>query len=100
MAIKRAQLNRHVKLASAHAALLLYTAFALFPVILVVINSLKTRRAIFTSPYTFPSPETWDPVGYQTVTKNANFTHYFVNSVNVTLISLLMILIAGAMAAY
>ena len=35
---------------AAHAALLTYTAIALFPVFVIVINAFKSRRAIFTEP--------------------------------------------------
>ena len=84
----------------AHAALLLYTALALFPIILVILNSIKSRRAIFTSPYAFPTPETFDPVGYQTVLSRAGFPNYFVNSLIVTTGALLLIFIAGTMAAH
>ena len=34
----------------AHAVLIAYTLIALFPVVLVVINSFKSRAAIFGSP--------------------------------------------------
>ena len=40
-----------------HAALLIYTAFALFPVLLVVLNSFKSRRAIFRNLYVYAGPE-------------------------------------------
>ena len=35
---------------SVHAVLILYTALALFPIILVIMNSFKSKRAIFGSP--------------------------------------------------
>ncbi|NLX11129.1 MAG: carbohydrate ABC transporter permease [Chloroflexi bacterium] len=89
-----------LQLLGAHAILLAYTALALFPVFLVVINSVKGRRAIFASPYALPTPETWDLVGYDTVLLRADFERYFVNSTIVTLGALLLILLAGSMAAY
>lgn len=92
--------SRWWQIAAAHAALLLYTFIAIFPVFLVVINSFKSRRAIFGSPYALPTPETWDPVGYETVFKNANFDQYFINSIIVTVGALLLILLAGTMVAY
>jgi raffinose/stachyose/melibiose transport system permease protein len=95
-----AGLGRFWQLAAAHAALLLYTAIALFPIGLVVINSLKARTAIFRSPLALPTPETWDPVGYETVLRNANFDLYFRNSLIVTVVSLFLILLAGTMAAF
>jgi raffinose/stachyose/melibiose transport system permease protein len=88
------------QIAGAHVALLLYTIIALFPVVLVVINSFKTRNAIFGSPYALPNAETFDPIGYQTVFNNANFGGYFVNSLIVTVVTLILILIAGSMASF
>lgn len=85
---------------SAHAALLLYTAVALFPVLLVIINSFKNRRAIFGSPYTLPTSETFDLVGYETVFKRASFDNYFLNSLIVTVGALILIFVAGTMAAH
>lgn len=89
-----------LQLLSAHAVLLLYASIAMFPVLLVIINSFKNRRAIFGSPYTLPTPETFDPVGYETVFKRASFDHYFLNSIVVTVGALLLIFIAGTMAAH
>ena len=94
------QPGRILQLLGAHAILLAYTALALFPVFLVVINSVKGRRAIFSSPYALPTPETWDLVGYDTVLLRADFERYFINSTIVTLGALLLILLAGSMAAY
>lgn len=84
----------------AHLFLLAYTAFALFPVVLVVINSFKGRRAIFKAPYALPNKETWDLIGYEKVLDNAHFDQYFVNSTVVTLGALFLILIGGSMAAF
>lgn len=92
--------SRWWQLAAAHLALLLYTALALFPVVLVLINSFKSRRAIFSSPYALATPETFDMVGYETVFENTNFGLYFVNSLIVTVGALVLILLAGAMASY
>jgi raffinose/stachyose/melibiose transport system permease protein len=89
-----------VSLALPHAILLAYTLFALFPVVLIVVNSLKSRDAIFSVPYLPPLPSTFDLVGYQTLFARSNFPLYFVNSFIVTTISLFFILLAGSMAAY
>jgi raffinose/stachyose/melibiose transport system permease protein len=86
--------------AGAHTILLFYTAIALFPIVLVVLNSFKNRKAIFAQPYTFPTPETWDLIGYETVFQRSNFGLYFQNSIIVTVSSLLLIFFAGTMAAY
>ena len=83
-----------------HVILLAYTLFALFPVVLIVINSFKTREAIFSVPYQPPLPGTFDLVGYQTVFSRSSFQRYFVNSFIVTTASLFFVLWAGSMAAY
>lgn len=89
-----------LQLLGAHGILLAYTALALFPIVLVLVNSFKTRRAIFKTPYALPNSETWSTIGYETVFKRANFPDYFLNSLIVTVSALILILIAGTMAAW
>ena len=83
-----------------HAALLAYTAVAAFPIALVVINSFKSRRAIFGTPYALPNSETFSLVGYQTVFSGARFDLYFLNSLIVTGVSLAAVLLFASMAAH
>lgn len=85
---------------AAHAILIAYTLIALFPVWVILINSVKSRRAIFGAPLAFPTPETWDLVGYTTVLENGDFFGYFLNSLIVTVASLFLVLLFGAMAAF
>ena len=40
---------------AAHAALITYTLIALFPVFVIVINSFKSRKAIFSDPLALPT---------------------------------------------
>ena len=84
----------------AHAILITYTVIALFPVFVTVINSLKSRKAIFADPLALPGPATFDLVGYQTVLKQGDFFQYFLNSMTVTVASLFFVLLFGAMAAF
>jgi raffinose/stachyose/melibiose transport system permease protein len=97
MAAARSSLPRT---AAAHAVLLAYTLIALFPVFVIVINSFKSRRAIFAEPLAIPTAETFDLVGYQTVLKQGDFFLYFQNSMIVTVASLFFVLLFGAMAAF
>jgi raffinose/stachyose/melibiose transport system permease protein len=85
---------------AAHAVLIAYTLIALFPVWVILINSVKSRRAIFGQPLAFPTPGTWDLVGYTTVLENGDFLGYFLNSLIVTVASLVLVLLFGAMAAF
>jgi raffinose/stachyose/melibiose transport system permease protein len=84
----------------AHAILLTYTVIALSPVILVVMNSFKSRAGIFGAPLTPPTPRTFDLIGYTTVIGQGDFIHYFQNSLVVTVASLFFVLLFGAMAAF
>ena len=85
---------------AAHAILLTYSVIALFPVLVIVINSFKSRKAIFRSPLSFPDSETFNLVGYETVIKQGDFLLYFQNSLIVTVVSLTLVLLFGAMAAF
>ncbi|MGD9912780.1 MAG: carbohydrate ABC transporter permease [Rhizobiaceae bacterium] len=86
--------------AAAHAVLIAYTVIALFPVVLIVVNSFKSRNAIFRSPLAPPTAETFDLVGYTTVMNQGDFFAYFQNSLIVTVASLFFVLLFGAMAAF
>ncbi len=97
MAQARSSLPRTL---AAHAVLILYTLIALFPVFVVVVNSFKSRRAIFAQPLALPGAGTFDLVGYRTVLGQGDFLHYFQNSLVVTVASLFCVLLFGAMAAF
>jgi raffinose/stachyose/melibiose transport system permease protein len=86
--------------AAAHLVLIVYTVIALFPIVLVLVNSVKTRKAIFGAPLVPPTPETFTLEGFQTVLAQGDFTLYFANSLIVTVVSLFLILLLGAMAAF
>jgi raffinose/stachyose/melibiose transport system permease protein len=83
-----------------HLALLGYTLIALFPVYLTIANSFKDRASIFRSPLMIPTPSTFSMIGYQTVTGQGNFLLYFLNSGIVTLVTIFLVLLFGAMAAF
>ncbi|MCA1405786.1 carbohydrate ABC transporter permease [Ensifer sp. IC3342] len=86
--------------AGVHVALIAYTLIALFPVFLTIANSFKSRNAIFREPLALPTPETFSLIGYQTVLKQGDFLGYFQNSTIVTVVSIALVLLFGAMAAF
>jgi raffinose/stachyose/melibiose transport system permease protein len=92
--------NSFSRSAAAHAILIAYTIIALFPVFIIVINSFKSRNAIFRTPMAPPTAETFDLVGYRTVLAQGDFLQYFQNSFIVTVASLFFVLLFGAMAAF
>ncbi len=83
-----------------HLILIGYCVIALFPIVLIVINSFKSRAGIFGAPYALPTAETFSLIGYETVFSRANFGTNFLNSLIVTGASLLLILLIGSMAAF
>lgn len=93
-------LNRAVQWLLVHGVLLAYTLLAVYPVLLVLINSFKKRQAIFRNPYALPTPETFSLAGYDTVFSRAAFPNYFLNSLIVTGGALVLIFILGSMASF
>lgn len=83
-----------------HLALGTYTLIALFPVFLTIVNSFKDRGSIFRSPLQLPGPSSFSLVGYETVLKQGDFVGYFTNSMTVTCVSIFLVLLFGAMAAF
>jgi raffinose/stachyose/melibiose transport system permease protein len=83
-----------------HLILLVYAAISLFPLLVVLINSFKSRKAIFASPLRLPFGDAFSLVGYETVMKRGDFPLYFLNSLIVTASSLVFVLLFGAMAAF
>jgi raffinose/stachyose/melibiose transport system permease protein len=82
------------------AILIGYAVIAIFPVLLIAMNSLKTRAAIFTQPYVPPLPGSFSLAGYQTMFERAHFGRYFMNSGLVAGSSMTLILLLGAMAGF
>lgn len=89
-----------INLTFAHIALITYTIIALFPVVIILINSFKSRKAIFRDPLALPNSDSFTMIGYETVFKQGDFLQYFQNSMIVTVASLFFILLFGAMAAF
>ena len=83
-----------------HGILILYTALALFPILLVIMNSFKARKAIFGAPLTFPTPSTFSLIGYDKVFGDSSVISYYVNSITVTGGTIFFTLLFGAMAAW
>jgi raffinose/stachyose/melibiose transport system permease protein len=72
----------------------------LFPVLLIILNSFKDRITIFSAPFALPSADSFTLDGYATLVSGSHFEWYFLNSLCVTVCSLLLILIVGSMAAF
>jgi len=81
-----------------HAVLILWSLVVLFPIWTMLINSVKPKREIFRNPFGLPSEITFE--GYQNAWTDGRFDLYFGNSLFVTIVSLVLILILGSLAAY
>ncbi len=83
-----------------HGILGIYTIIALWPIFLILINSFKSRKAIFRDPMGLPTPDSFDVIGFEKVLAKSNFLLYFANSMIVTVVTLAVVLLTGAMAAW
>jgi raffinose/stachyose/melibiose transport system permease protein len=92
--------TRWPQLLAIHAVLIAYSALALFPVLLVIVNSFKNKLLIFSAPFALPNASSFTLEGYKTLQSTANFPAFFLNSLIVTGGALLLILLVSSMAAF
>lgn len=69
-----------------------------YPFVIVVVNSLKTKRGIFSNPLWFTNDFTVN--NFATAYQSLDFTHSFVNSLLITVGSVVIITLVSAAAAY
>ncbi len=79
--------------------LLAYAAVVVYPLLIMVVSSVKTTGEIFRNPLDL-IPDSIRLANYAEAWNQANFATYFQNSVFVSLVSVLVILFFGSMAAY
>lgn len=96
----RVNRSSRISTGAIHLVLLAYTAIALFPIVLVLFNAFKTRKAIFSQPLAPPDADTFSLIGFDTVLTRSDFGLYFGNSLTVTLVTLFLVVFLGAMAAW
>ncbi len=92
--------KQRAETAGIHLILIAYCLLAIGPILLVVMNSFKARKAIFGAPLAFPNADTFSLVGYAKVFTASHVGTYFMNSLIVTLVSMVLVLLFGAMAAW
>src|SRR5579863_6090146 len=93
-------MRRGLSRAVVHAALIAYSLLAVAPMALVVMNSFKTRNAIFGAPLAPPDATSFSLIGYAKVFRSAHVVEWFANSLMVTLGAMALTLLFGAMAAW
>ena len=96
--ISKKQLHLNQKHIGYHIIMIIWSFIAMAPVWILIINTLKTKKEIYTNP--FGVPKTWTLENYQSIIKGSDFLNYFKNSFVVVVGSLALILILGSLAAY
>ena len=89
-----------VRLENALIQIFLATAalFMLYPIFMMVLSGFKTTPEIFMSPFSLP--ERLNTENFQVIWNKTDVPRYFLNSVIVTLSSIILLLVTGTMAAY
>ena len=92
-------MNRPLSGRVAVQAVLLLNAFlVLAPMVIMGLSAFKSTREIFQNPFGLPGVWRWE--NFARVWVEAKFALYFRNSILVTMASIIIILILGAMAGY
>ncbi|MDR2793458.1 MAG: carbohydrate ABC transporter permease [Treponema sp.] len=81
-----------------HAILIVWSLIVIFPLWVMVINSFKDRLAIYQNPFGLPAK--WNVSNYGAILSDGDFLLYFRNSLMAVILSLVFLLIVGALASY
>lgn len=81
-----------------HIIMIIWSLIAMAPVWLLLINTLKPKKEIYTNP--FGLPKEWTLDNYRYIISDNNFFGYFKNSFIVVVVSLAVILLLGSLCAY
>ncbi len=90
--------GRALFLGAAELAMGLYALLIFYPLFNMIVSSFKTTREIFQHPFSLPAQLLL--ANYRAVWIDRGFGRYMGNSVLVTLVSMLFVLLLGSMAAY
>ncbi|MDR0723100.1 MAG: carbohydrate ABC transporter permease [Treponema sp.] len=90
-----ARQNLHIP---AHLILGIWSLIVIFPLWVMVINSFKDRLSIYQNP--FGLPKKWNIANYGMVLSDGDFLVYFKNSFIAVVLSLMLLLVTGALASY
>ena len=81
-----------------HIIMIIWSLIAMAPVWLLLINTLKPKKEIYTNP--FGLPREWTLDNYRYIISDNNFFGYSKNSFIVVVVSLAVILLLGSLCAY
>ena len=89
------RMNLHIPY---HVIMILWSFIAMAPVWILIINTFKTKKDIYSNP--FGVPTIWTLENYNSIMSDSNFFVYFRNSFLVVVVSLAMILFLGSLCAF
>lgn len=91
--------KRHPLIQTAiHVILAVYAATVIVPLVIMLLNSVKTMKDIFTNPYGWPSTVMWS--NFSKAWVQAKFAVYLQNSLFISVSTVICVVLAGSMAAY
>ncbi|MGF7236534.1 MAG: carbohydrate ABC transporter permease [Frankia sp.] len=90
--------SSRTKGALSHLILIGFAVTALFPLLLVGLNSLKLSTQIIDNPLAFPKSFTWS--NFQQAWQYGHFGRGFVNSILLTAVTVLIVLVCSSLAGY
>lgn len=83
-----------------HGLLLVFVVLAIGPILVVIMNSFKTTKGIFTGPFLPPNAETFNLQGYENVFKRGEFLLNYQNSLIVTVATTVATILLATLAAW
>ncbi len=96
--IRKASLGKKIVLILTFISMSIYVLLILYPLFNMFMSSFKTTKDIIRYPFRLPESLTF--TNYYTVFFEKGFYRYFINSIIVTSISMMLVLLFGSMGAY
>jgi raffinose/stachyose/melibiose transport system permease protein len=95
---RRDRWDKNIVLLIVHILMVSYVLLIFYPLFNMIVSSLKTTREIFQNPFGFPEKLLFE--NYKVVWVDRGFASYFKNSLTVTLIAMIFVVLLGSMASY
>jgi raffinose/stachyose/melibiose transport system permease protein len=90
--------DKNIVLGIVHLLMIGYVLLIFYPLFNMVVSSLKTTREIFQNPFGLPEKALFE--NYKIVWVDRGFGLYFKNSLMVTTIAMVLVILLGSMASY
>ena len=84
--------------ATSHVLLSIWTIIVIVPFLWVLLSSLKTTKEILASPFSLPAH--WSFHNYVSAWTDAGIRHFFLNTIIVVSVALVVVMLLGSMCAY